>query len=80
MFVAAVVNFLLASLNVGSQITIFIVFIRKALILNPDYPLLEKQKLVDDAIWKLNVVEVWAGTLPVSNNLSLPDFASNIAR
>ena len=78
MFVATVVNLLLASLNTGSQIALFVVFIREALVLNPDLPLVERPQLVNRSIWKLDVVADWAGNLPVSSNPSLPDFALKI--
>jgi len=80
MFVATVINFILCSLNTGDQVARFIVSIRKALVLDIDHPLSEKQELVNDALWNLNVIGAWARYIPVSNNLSLPDFAPNNSR
>ena len=80
MFGSTIVNLLLASLTVASQIALVSIFVREALILNPDVPLVEKPQLVNNAIWKLDVVGDWAGNLPVSSNLSLPDFSSQNAR
>ena len=76
MFVATVINFLLFSLNTGNQVAGFVVFIRKPLILDIDYPLSEKLGLVYDALRDTNLVIVWAANLPVSINLSLLDFVS----
>jgi len=73
MFIATVINFLLSSLNTGTHIAVFITSIRKALILDIDYPLLGKQQLVNNAVQSLNTVEFWTGILPVSINLLLPD-------
>ena len=78
MFVATVVNFLLSSLNTGTHVAVFIMSIRKALILDIDYPLSEKPQLVNNALQTLNVVEFWSGILPVSRNLSMPDSVPNL--
>jgi len=80
MFVATVINFLLSSLNTGTQVAGFIVFVRKALILDIDYPLSEKRVLVNKALQSVNEVSNWAFSLPVSVRLSLPDPGSIHAR
>jgi len=73
MFAVTVINFLLSSLNTGSQVASFIVFIRKALILDIDHPLSEKQEPVTNALRNINIVSFWAESLPVSITLLLPD-------
>ena len=73
MVVATVVNFLLSTLNTGSQVATFIMFIRKGLILDIDYLLSEKQELVNNASRNTNIVGLWAQTIPVSGKLSLSD-------
>jgi len=80
MFAMTVINFLLSSLNAGNQVAGFVVFIRKALILDIDYPLSEKPRLVNNVLQKVNMVNIWAGTLPVSIKLSLSDPVSIHAR
>ena len=72
MFVATAINFLLFSLNTGTQIAAFIVAIRKGIILDIDFPLPEKLPVVNNAIRKLYTVIDWSGNIPVSINLSLP--------
>ena len=57
-------------MNTGNAIALFIVFIRKAL-LDTEYPLVERRQLVVDALRHVNLISVWAGTLPVSDKLSL---------
>ena len=76
MFVTTAINFLLSSLSVGNQVAVSIVIIRKALILDIDYPLLEKAELVQNALRDLNIVISWARSLPVSIKLSLSDLVS----
>ena len=73
MFVATIINFLLSTLNVGSQIATVIVFIRKTLMitLDIDYPLSEKPELINNALRKAYLVNLWASTFPVSIKLSL---------
>ena len=73
MFVMTVVNFLLSSLSTGSDVAGFILFVRKALILDIDYPLPEKPELVNNALRGVNAVGLWAGDLPVSIQLLLSD-------
>ena len=73
MFLATTINFLVSSLNTGNSIALFIVFIRKALVLNIDYPLPERQELVNNALRNVNLVAIWASSLPVSGKLSLLD-------
>ena len=80
MFVTTVINFLLSSLNTGTHVAIFIVFIRKALVLDIDYPLSKKPELVNNALQNMNIVTLWSQTLPVSIKLSLLDPASIHAR
>jgi len=71
MFAATVINFLLFSLNTGSQIAVFILAIRQALILDTDYPdpLRKKLALVskNDALQKLYIAIDWSGNIPVRN-------------
>ena len=80
MFVATVINFILSSLNTGSQIAEFIVSIRKALILDINYPLSEELELLNNALRNPNVVALWAANFPVSIELSLSDSVSINAR
>lgn len=72
-FVATVINFLLFSIRAGSDIAKFVVFIRTALILDINYPLLEDQELVNNAIGSVDTVITWTQTLPVSSNLLRSD-------
>ena len=72
-FVATFINFLLSSLNTGSQVAYFIVFTRKVLILDTNYPLSEKRELVKNTLRNANIVNWWAEDLSVSNELSLED-------
>ena len=80
MFTVNVINFLLFSLYTGIYIVEFILLIRKAVILDMDYPLSEKLQLVNNALWQMDVVSVWASVLPVSIKLSPPDPISIHAR
>ena len=66
MFVATTVNFLLCSLVIGTQVAIFVVSIRTALILDVDHPLSEKLELVKRVVWNLDIALDWAGNTPVS--------------
>ena len=76
-----VINFLLFSLYIGILLTAFIaMFIRKALILDINYPLSEKLELLNNALQNLEIVELWSANLPVRNNLLLLDSASIHAR
>ena len=71
MFVMTVINFLLFSLYIGTQLVAFTtVYIRKALILDIYYPLSAKGKLVHDALQKLKFLVLWSANLPVRSNLS----------
>jgi len=79
MFAATVINFLLSSLNTGTQVAIFIGFIRQVLILDVDYPLVEKLGLVVNSLQNVTIANVWAANLPVSFKLSLSDHVSNYA-
>jgi len=79
-FVATVINFVLFSLVTGTQVAIFVVSIRKALILDIDYPLSEKLEVVKKVVWNLDIVIDWAGNTPVSTNLFLPDSVFNMLR
>ena len=66
MFVATTINFLASSVVTGIQVTIFSGAIRKALILDVDYPLSEKLELVTKVVWNFDIVVDWAGTISVS--------------
>ena len=79
-FVATVINFLLLSLFTGSQVAMFVVSIRKTLILDIDHPLSERPELVNNALRNANLASVWALTIPVSIKLSPPNPASIHAR
>ena len=80
MFGATVINFLLSTMDTGSQIGVTVVLIRKALVVDVDSPLSEKSELADHESWSLpDVIDTWAGSLAVSTVL-LPDFTSNDAR
>ena len=76
MFTVTVISFLLFSLTVGIETAMIAVLIRKALILDIEYPQLEKPKLVNDALQNLNIVSYWTQYLPVSSNPSLLDCVS----
>jgi len=76
MFAATVVNFILFSMNTGGGVALFIVLIRKALILDTDYPLLEKSDSISSALRNVLTVNLWTGYLPVSIKLSLSDLVS----
>ena len=71
-FVVTVMNFLLSSLNTGSQVATLIVLIRNALTVDINHPLPEKQKSVNNALRTGNTIAFWAETLPVSIKLSIP--------
>lgn len=78
-FVTTVINFILSTLSTGSYVWAFIVIIRKALILDINYPLSEMPELISNALLARNLLADWAGNLPVSINLrlSLSDPVSN---
>ena len=73
MFATTVVNFLLSILRTAGEVAGFVVSIRKALVIDIDYPLSEKPELVHGALRNMNLVGFWAGDLPVSIKSSLPD-------
>ena len=66
MFVATTINFLASSVVTGIQVTIFSGAIRKALILDVDYPLSEKLELLNKVAWNLDIAVDWTGTISVS--------------
>ena len=70
-FAATVINFILSSVNTGITISGFIIYIRTALLLNIDYPLLEKPELAGNAPHYLAIVSLWAVYFPVSIKLSV---------
>ena len=74
MFVVTIINFLLFSLTVGIQTVMVPVLIRKALILDIEYPLLEKQELFE--LPNFITVQLWSANLPVSSKLFLMYFVS----
>ena len=77
MFAATVVNFLLSSLETGTEVALFIVLIRKALVVDINYPLVERADLIGNALQSVSIIGLWAGYLPVSIiELSLPDTTS----
>ena len=80
MFVVTVINFFLSSLYTGTQVALFVEFIRGALILDIDYPLSEIEELLKNASSSLNTVSTWSQNLPVSDNLPLLDSVSIHAR
>jgi len=65
MFTATVINFLLASLNTGTEVALFTMFIRKILIPDIDYPLSERRELVDQTLQNMSIVTNWTAYLPV---------------
>ena len=67
MFMATVLNFLLFSLYVGTEVAGFVVFIQKALVDNIEIPLVDRPQLVDDALHVTNLIEFWAADLTVSH-------------
>ena len=54
-----VINFLLSGLDAGVQVARFIVFIRKALILDIDHPLSEKPEMVEHALQNMEIIASW---------------------
>ena len=80
MFMMTIINFLLSSLNTGTGVAAFVVFVRKALILDIEYPLSEKPELVNNALQNLNIIIYWTDNLPVSSSLSLLVSVSIYAR
>ena len=66
MFIVTIVNFLLFSVNTGNQIAGFTFLVRKALVLDIDYPLSEKRVLVNNVLHNLDIIYFWTGYLPVS--------------
>ena len=73
MFVATVINFILSSLGTGSRVAIFIVYIRKALIVDIDYPLSEEPELLTNALRNVTMLSSWAEYIGVSIKPSLSD-------
>ena len=73
MFVATVINFILSSLGTGSRVAIFIVYIRKALIVDIDYPLSEEPELLTNALRNVTILSSWAEYIGVSIKTSLSD-------
>ena len=73
MFIVTIINFLIFSWSTGIELGRLVVFIRKALILDIDYPLPEKRVSVNNVLHKLDIVLAWAVNLPVSIKLSLSD-------
>ena len=71
MFAATFINFSASSLKAGNHVAGFVVFVRTALM---DHPLSEKPEMVNDALRKMELVTLWAGSFPVSSNLPLPDY------
>ena len=71
MFIVTIITFLISSLNAGTQVAAFIVFIRPALILG--YLLSEKRELVNIVLQNINIVTCWAESLSVSIKVLLPD-------
>jgi hypothetical protein len=65
MFAATAFNFLLFNLNVGGQLSGFILFIRKALIETVDLPLTERRSIVNDALRIPNTIQFWGANLTV---------------
>ena len=78
MFVATVINFLLLTLSTGGQIYTLIVFIRKPLIQDVNYPLTKARidDLVNNTLRGVNLFGFWVGVIPVSIKLSPSDTAS----
>ena len=74
MFAATVVNFLLSSLNIGTEVTLSIMLIRKPLNLDIDHdPLPGEQELGHSVLQNMTLVGFWGALLPVSIKLSLSD-------
>ena len=80
MFITTIINFLLSSVNAGTQVAIFIIAIRKFFILDIDHPLSERPELVNSMLQDAILVAFWAVTLPVSIKPSLLDPVSIHAR
>jgi len=76
MFAVTVANFLLFTLCIGTEVAALVVYIRKALTLDIDYPFEEKQDSINNAFQNMNLVMLWSGGLLVSIKPSLPDLVS----
>ena len=70
MFSVTVINFLLFSLSIGTEIAIFTTLTQKALILDIEYPLVAKLEFVSSVLQNLTIVQFWSANLTVSSNLS----------
>ena len=75
-FAVTVINFILCSLDIGTIVAPFIVAIRKALILDIDYPFSGMPDLINNALQDVNIVNSWASDVPVSIKLLLLDSIS----
>ena len=75
MFIATAINLLLFSLNTGTDVAAFIVFIRKSL-LDINHPLSEKRELVNKMLRIVNSLRSWANILPVGIKLLILDLVS----
>ena len=78
MFVATVINFLLLGLSTGGQVYALLVFIRKPLIQDVNYPLTEAriENLVNNTLRGVHLFGFWVGVLGVSIKLSLSNLVS----
>jgi hypothetical protein len=61
-----VINFILFSISIWTKLSAFIIFNRKALIETTNVPLLERLRIVDDALYHNDLIYFWAANLPVS--------------
>ena len=80
MFGVTVINFLLFTLTVGIETAIFTVLIRKALILDIEYPLSKKRGSINNALQDLKIVSFWTRGLPVSSNMLLGSVSLYVVR
>ena len=65
MFAVTVINFVLIGLGIATIIATFIVFFRKALTLDVEYPLSEKGESVNKTLLSLMIAQYWSSYFPV---------------
>ena len=68
-----IINFLLSSLSIGTQVVALTTRIRRALILDIENPPPENPQLVNNIFQNLTIAYLWSLNLPVSSNLLLLD-------
>jgi hypothetical protein len=66
MFYVTIVNFILFSIAVGTEVAGFVIFVRKALIELVHVPLAQRPAIVNKTMITINITEYWASLLNVS--------------